>query len=127
MKKGQSLIIAIFSIVLICSNLVANDLSRSRLEIKGVKVSKESQAKHIAFREYVKKMQLNISATEGIREISIAEMENDIQDFAEKGDIVWETKVLTFEGDLRAIIWVHPQTEEVYFVIAPWMDNTKNK
>ncbi len=98
----------------------ARDLSLPPLEIKGAKVSTEAMALQIAFTEYVKKMQLRVLAQEGVQDVSVVSLGFDIPDFGKTGDKVWETRIGTVDGKLRAILWVHSQSERTLFVIGPW-------
>ena len=117
MKRLITLLICIifFSMV-----IFARDLTSPSLEIKGTKIESEIKAKRIAFDSYFRKMQLKVSATEGVQDISIITLGFDITDFAPKGEKLWETRIKTIEGELRAIIWINPKSEKVYFVIGPW-------
>jgi hypothetical protein len=98
----------------------ARDLSLPPLEIKGAKVSTEAMALQIAFGEYVQKMRLRVLAQEGVQDVSVVSLGLDIRDFGKTGDKVWETRIGTFDGKLRAILWVHSQSEKTLFVIGPW-------
>ena len=45
----------------------------------------------------------------------------DIDGFAKKGAALWQVKVYnTIEVYLLAVIWVHPETGQVYFVCGMW-------
>ncbi len=98
----------------------ARDLSLPPLEIKGAKVSTEAMAVQIAFTEYVKKMRLRVLAQEGVQDVSVLSLGLDIPDFGKTGDKVWETRIGTLDGKLRAILWIHSQSEKTLFVIGPW-------
>lgn len=98
----------------------ARDLSLPPHEIKGAKVSTEAMALQIAFTEYVKKMRMHILAQEGVQELSVLSLGLDIPDFGKTGEKVWEARIGTFDGRLRAILWVHSQSEKTLFVIGPW-------
>ena len=100
---------------------MARDLTRPPLEISGASVSTEAQARVIASKAYVSKMNMGILSTEAVSEIEIIKLGYTIKGFAEAGDSLWETKVKTIDGAYRAIIWVNPDSEEVYFVNGPWV------
>ena len=107
---------------LVCLSMVAiaRDLTGPSLEIKGTKIGSKTEAKRVASDSYFRKMQLNVSAMEGVQDISIIKLGFDITDFATKGEKLWEARVMTLEGKLRAIIWINPKTEKIHFVIGPW-------
>lgn len=114
------LLVTVLSILAASLTSTARDLSLPKLQIKGAKVAMESDAKRIAFDHYVKKMKMNVLANESVKEISIIKLGYSIHNFAAKGDFIWEARILTLEGELRAVIWVHPDTEKVFFVSGPW-------
>ena len=49
----------------------------------------------------------------------------DMDGFAKSGDLIWEVKIDILKPEphraLRAIAWVHPDTAQVHFLCAPWM------
>lgn len=98
----------------------ARDLTAPPLKIDGAKVSTQAEAKRLAFDGYVKKMQASVLATESVRDIAIIKLGYDVTDFAAKGEKLWEARVKTLEDELRAIIWINPNTEKVHFVVGPW-------
>lgn len=57
-----------------------------------------------------------ILATEAVHDIAIIVLGYDVPDFAPAGARIWELRVKTIEGGLRAVIWVNPQSEQVRFV-----------
>ncbi len=93
---------------------------RPSLQIEGVKVSTQADAERIAFEAYAKKMHAEILPNEGVQDIAIVTLGYDVRDFAKKGERIWEARVMTDEGRLRAIIWVNPRSEKVHFVCGPW-------
>ena len=99
---------------------------RQPLEIEGAKVSTENEASEIAMKAYFHKAG-GILALEGHGVPSIITLGFDIPDFGEKGDKVWEVRFHHMFWELRAILWVHSETEEVYFVIGHWIENSKEK
>lgn len=81
----------------------------------------ESKAKRIARDAYAERMGVHLMAEEGIWRVDIQTIGFDIPDFAKRGDQLWEARVMAFlNQETRAIIWVHANTEQVYFVIGPW-------
>lgn len=96
-------------------------------EIKGAKVAKGNDATRIAQRAYVEKMK-GVSAYEGAGNATIVELGFEVKDFAKEGDKVWEVRVTAMSASgrrvLRAILWVHSETEKVYFVCGPWEEKT---
>lgn len=103
---------------------MGRDLSAPPLQIEGAKVSLQADAKRIAFEAYAKKMRAEILANESVQDIAIVTLGYDVRDFAAKGERIWEARVLTIEGRLRAIIWVNPRSEGVHFVCGPWEEKT---
>ncbi len=102
------------------SSVLSRDLAAPPLRIEGTEVSEQNAAKHIAFDGYVKKMRAQVLSTESVQNISIITLGYDVPKFASKGDRLWETRVMTIEKELRAIIWVNPKTKAVHFVCGPW-------
>ena len=126
MKK----LFVVFLIILGSICLVGAQIKPSaNLEIKGAKVPTLTDAKMIAFTSYVKKMRLEVLSTEGIHaeNISIIILGYDIKDFASKGESIWEARVTTIKGELRAILWVSAKTGEVYYVIGPWINRQEKE
>ena len=113
--------IAYLSFFLFVSLVMARDLTKPLLEISGASVSTEAQARTIASKAYISKMNLGILSTEAVSEIEIIELGYTIKGFAEAGESLWEAKVKTIDGAYRAIIWVNPNNEKVYFVNGPWV------
>ena len=108
---------------------MGKDLASPPLQIEGTKLPTQSDAKRVAFEAYVKKMNLEILAEEGVREreIAIVTLGYDVRDFAAKGERIWEVRVLTIEGRLRSIVWINPNTEKVYFICGPWDEKNKSE
>jgi hypothetical protein len=96
------------------------DLSDPPLRIEGTKVSTEVDAKDLGFKAYMQKMRLEVTATEGVRNIDIITLGYDVSNFAKKGERIWEVRVRNLEGELRAIMWINPGTEKVYFGCGAW-------
>ena len=113
--------IAYLSLFLFVSLVMARDLTKPPLKMSGVSVSTEARARAIASKAYVSKMNMGILSTEAVREIKIIKLGYTIKGFAEAGESLWETKVKTIDGAYRAIIWVNPNSEKVYFVNGPWV------
>jgi hypothetical protein len=93
------------------------------LQIKGARVASEIDAKRIVLKSYINKMRSNVSATEGPTVFAIVRLGFDVPGFAAKGDEIWEARVIELVGgyELRAVLWVNPNTEKVHFVIGPWI------
>lgn len=123
----KSLSIILACLVIVGVNALGGNLSAPPLEIKGAKVALEKDANRIALNAYVKKMRLGILANEGVHQVSIIKLGFDLPNFAAKGDTLWEARVTTIENEVRAILWINPKTEEVYFVIGPWVNETEAK
>lgn len=114
-----------FMIIILClmglsAIAMARDLTAPVLKIEGTKVASQAEAKRLAFDSYVKKMKVNILSTESVQEITIIKLGYEILGFASKGELLWEARVKTLAQELRAIIWINPRTEKVYFVSGPW-------
>lgn len=113
------------TVILICffgfaTMSAGQDLSAPPLQIDGAKVATQASAKQVAFDAYAKKMHANVLANEGVRTIVIVTLGYDVRDFAAKGERVWETRVMTIDGSLRAIIWINPSSGKIHFVCGPW-------
>ena len=89
-------------------------------KIENAKVCSQDDAKRIASDAYLKKMQLNVSATESVQDISIIKLGYNVKDFVSKGQKLWEVRIKTIEDELISIIWINPYTEKVRFVSGPW-------
>lgn len=74
----------------------------------------------MAFDGYVEKMQTKLLATESVQDIRIIKLGYELKDFATKGQEIWEARVKTLDDELRAIIWINPNTEKVCFIAGPW-------
>jgi hypothetical protein len=115
-------LLLIFFLTVSCTQLftLGGELISDPLEIKGAKVSTQTAAKRLAFTEYVKKMRIEVLATERARDVVIIKLGYSIPGFIKKNEKFWEVRVLTLEDELRAIIWVNAMTEKVRFVAGPW-------
>ena len=113
--------IAYLSFLLFISLIMARDLTKPSLEINGASVSTEAQARAIAGKAYVSKMKMKVLSTEAVSEVKIIKIGYTIEGFAEAGDSLWETRVMTIDGAYRAIIWVNPSNEKIYFVNGSWV------
>ena len=122
------MLIIISTLVASCTLSMARDLSIPEANISGAKVETEMSAKRLAFDNYIQRMDGNISATETVRDISIQILGYTMDGFADRGTKLWEARV-TDKDELRAIIWINPNTEQIYFVCGPWdlsiSDNSK--
>lgn len=117
MKKLIVLLICTFYL---STFAIARDLTVPGLEIKGATVSSEDEAKQIAKGAYTKKMSFNIPADIVFRDVSIITLRFNITNFVNKGEKLWQVNVKTLNNDLEGIIWINPNTEQVYFVFGPW-------
>lgn len=97
---------------------LARDLSRPPLQIEGTKIANSLQARKIAMKAYMAKMDYKLSATAGVRDIDIIKLGYDVKDFGKKGDRIWEARITDLE-ELQATLWIHPVTEKIYFIHAP--------
>lgn len=104
-------------------DIATTDLLAVSPQIEGAKIATEGEARHFAFKQYVKRMKGNILAEETVRQTTIVKMGYDLPGFANKGDLIWESRVLTLEDELRGIIWLHPNSEKVHFVTGVWDQN----
>ena len=123
MKNIVFVTILLLNVIVYVGISEERDLAKQKDIIKDAKVEQQSKVKQIVFKKYVEKIGGNIMANEGIRDISIVKIGYDIDGFAKKGEKIWETRVLTLNGELRAIIWLHPNTEKIYFVTGSWDTN----
>lgn len=92
-----------------------SESAESSLRIKGAKVSTEDQAKKIAVEAYFKKMG-GLRALQTAKVVSIHRLDVNIKEFAKKGDRVWEVRIYGVR-DLSAVIWVHSQSANTYFLV----------
>jgi hypothetical protein len=114
-----------FGIIMICLIGMTvfgmeRDPKAQPLQIKGVKVSNEADAKSVAFKAYREKMPSKISAKESAQKIDIIALSYDVRDFSKKGEFIWEVRVMNDAGELLGIMWVHPNTEKAHFVRGAW-------
>lgn len=99
-------------------------------QIKGAKVSTQEEAKKIAKEAYSKKTKYKVSVAGARTNVEVLGF--DVPGFGKMGDKVWDVR---FTKDITnvsinatiAIIWVHPKTAEVYFLIGPWVADEKKE
>ncbi|BBO66634.1 hypothetical protein DSCA_05640 [Desulfosarcina alkanivorans] len=72
-----------------------------------------------AFNAYFKKMNLNVLAEEGVRDINIIKLKSSIKGFASKNEEVYEVRIKTIGNELRAILYVNSK-DKVHFVSGQW-------
>lgn len=103
------------------------------LRIEGVKVANQSDAKKIAMKCYNEKMGaerlLNAGSlsNDDAKEISVSTLGYGVADFSNKGERVWEVRIMTNDNRLRALLWINPYNEKVHFIAGPWKkDSSKN-
>jgi len=102
--------------------------SYTPLTIENAKLSTEMQAGRFADDCYTKKMKHILSATEGVGDTKIVNIGFDIPEFANKGDKIWEVRIVEMSGNrLRAILWVNPKSEKIYYVCGPWINESSVK
>ena len=102
-------------------------LTLSPLSIEGTNTSSEAEAKQIARDNYADKMGISLMAEEGVRRISIITLGYDVPDFAKRGEVIWEARVMAFfDRELRAILWINPKTEKVHYLCGPWDEDLPN-
>lgn len=107
--------VAAFSII-----CLAQDTSNPRVVIDGAKISQESEAAGISFKRYIEKMNLMVLAEEGPLRPTVITLGFDMPGFAQKGDKLWETRIMYCWSRLRAIVWLNPYTGETFWLIGPW-------
>ena len=97
------------------------NVQRPPLVLEGAKVSTEAQAKELAWKSYIGLMLKNhgISATESVRVVETITLGFDVPGYAKKGDKIWETRVIDMMSGLRAIIWIHAESQQTRFLISP--------
>ena len=122
MKLSVAILICLFNF---CASVTAQDLSAPPLQIAGAMVSTQANAKQIAFEAYAKQMHAEVLFNEGIQTIAIVTLGYVVRDFATKGERIWEARVMTIDGSLRAIIWVNPNSARVHFVCGPWEEKAE--
>jgi hypothetical protein len=92
-------------------------------ELPGARVPNGDDASRIAQKAYFNRMG-GLSAYEGSGYASLVELGFAIEGFAREGDKIWEVRITIMNTNgrrsLRAIIWVHSETEQVYFMCGPW-------
>lgn len=123
----RQIIVIMCCLIGIGNSAVSRDLDAPPLRIEGAQVSEQSAAKQIAIDAYRKKMRAQVLATGGAQEVSIITLGYDVPKFASQGQRVWEIRVMTIEQELRAIIWVNPQTKAVHFVRGAWGEEEKQQ
>lgn len=98
----------------------ANSIS-TPLIINDVNISTEAEARQIARDSYTEKMGTQLMAEEGVRQIDVITIGYDVPKFAERGEVIWEVRIMAFfDRELRAILWINPRTEKVHYVCGPW-------
>jgi hypothetical protein len=84
-------------------------------------VTREGTAKEIAYVLHLSKMvDLNdVLIKDYPEQVRLIRVDFKIPNFAEKGDLVWQVRVMNL-GQIRSIIWVHTQTGDAFAVAGPW-------
>lgn len=91
-------------------------------KFKGAKVDSGIAARQLADKQYfikLRDLEYGVLANEGVRSVSIIKLGYNIPDFANKGERIWEVRILAWE-ELRSIIWINPTTAKVRFLAGPW-------
>ena len=89
-------------------------------KFKDAKVESGIAARVLADKQYVLKMESHVLANEGIHSVSIVKLGYNIPEFANKGERIWEVRVLAYQDEMRSIIWINPTTAKVRFLTGPW-------
>lgn len=104
--------------------------SSKEIKLPAAKVSNGKAASRIALDAYMRKTG-GLSAYEACGAIQLLELGFEIKDFAVTGDKIWEVRItdmsLGVVGLLRAILWVHAETEKVHFVCGHWNNSTSEE
>ena len=109
------------------STVLGNDMGRSSMTIEGTIISQAAEAKKFASNIYASKMGVKLMAEEGVQNISIITVGYDVPGFAQRGELIWEARVMAFfDRELRAILWINPKTEKVHYLCGPWEENLQN-
>lgn len=98
--------------------------------IEGAKVPTCQEAQLVGLRAYVEKMKCVLSAYEGDT-VQMITLGFDVPGFGAKGDKVWEYRVeqmipLDFPPRLRAVLWIHPDTGKIHYLIGPWVADNES-
>jgi hypothetical protein len=121
LMKNQILNIIVSSCLMFAASAgEVRDERFRELKIEGAKLSTEIGVRKFAFQKFIERMKAKVSAQEGVSAVSIVVLGFNVPDFAQQGERVWEVRISQLEGQLRAILWIHPQTEKVYELIGPW-------
>lgn len=97
---------------------------RSPTVLQGAVVATEARAREIAWHNYALSMRGEPGAptTDRVQSVTCYTLGGGVEDYAQKGEKVWEVRITDASADLRAIIWVHSATREVKFLISPELD-----
>jgi hypothetical protein len=88
-------------------------------EMEDAKVARAFDAYRIALPAFTRRVGYNVRPTETVQRIAPARAEEDMPDFADKGQKLWEVRVaemLDGEPLPETVILVHPLTEQVRFL-----------
>lgn len=93
--------------------------------LQGALVATEAKARELAWHSYVLSMGGEPGALDKDRVQGIAcyTLGANVLDYAQKGEKVWEVRIVDASADLRAIIWVHSATREIKFLVSPEVTN----
>lgn len=85
------------------------------------RTSEEKIVRKLANEAYANKMGTQLMAEESVQCITPIFLGYDIPNFAQRGEMLWEARVMAFlDRELRAILWINPFTEHIHFVCGPW-------
>lgn len=101
---------------------VLQGLRQNKVILSGAKVHDGEAASRLAIEAYASKSS-GVSAYESSSLPVLVELGFPIRGYARQGDKIWEVRItsLTQNGtrSLRAILWIHSQTAQVYFLCSP--------
>jgi len=91
------------------------------LRIEGARLSIQVGAKVLARSAYNKKVGESSIENDQVGDPSVITLGYAIPGFAGRGERLWEARVTTPDNELRSILWLNPHTEQVRFLIGPWV------
>lgn len=97
-------------------------IKQNKVILSDAKVHDGEAASRLAIEAYASKFS-GVSAYESPSLPVLVELGFPIKGYAKQGDKIWEVRItsLTQNGthSLRAILWIHSQTAQVYFLCSP--------
>lgn len=92
---------------------------RKPLEVKGALVGTEAEARKTAEIAYIRRMQGGGQA--GADYPRLFELGYDVNDLGKCGDAIWEVRIREMDrNSVEGIIWVHPRSGQVRYVVGRW-------